>query len=109
MISSPSNITTTSGVTFSSAKTETSEQIKIKNDIQEIKEHYSMVAFGNLDIYDIYEETIEFNNALESLEKNVKALLEAVDDQKRNVLDLQYINDILQDNKKDGDALPPFD
>ena len=42
MISSPSSITTTAGVTFSSAKTETSEQIKIQNDIQEIKEHYSM-------------------------------------------------------------------
>lgn len=107
MISSPSSITTTASVPCTSFKKDPKE--KIQNDIQEIKEHYSMVAFGNLDFYDIYEETIGFNNALESLEKNVKALLEAVDDQKRNVLDLQYINDILQDNEKDGDALPPFD
>ena len=107
MISSPSSITTTASVTFSSRKTGPREQIK--NDIQEIKEHYSMVAFGNLDIYDIYEETIGFNNALESLEKNIKALLEVIDEQKRSVSDLQYINDILQDGEKAGDALPPFD
>lgn len=107
MISSPSSTTTTASVTFSSRKTDPEEQIQ--NNIQEIKEHYSMVAFGNLDIYDIYEETIEFNNALESLEKNVKALLEIVSDQKKNVAELQYINDILQDNEKNGDALPPFD
>lgn len=107
MISSSSSITTTASVPCTSFKKGPKE--KIQNDIQEIKEHYSMVAFGNLDFYDIYEETIGFNNALESLEKNVKALLEVVDEQKRNVLDLQYINDILQDKEKDGDALPPFD
>ena len=107
MISSPSSITTTASVPCSSFKKDPKE--KIQNDIQEIKEHYSMVAFGNLDIYDIYEETIGFNNALESLEKNVKALLEVIDEQKRSVSDLQYINDILQDNEKDGDALPQFD
>lgn len=108
MISSPSSIKTAFSVPCSSFKTDPREQ-KIKNDIQEIKEHYSMVAFGNLDIYDIYEETIGFNNVLESLEKDVKALLEIVSDQRKNVAELQYINDILQNDEKDGDALPPFD
>lgn len=100
-------ITTATSVPCTSFKKDPKE--KIQNDIQEIKEHYSMVAFGNLDIYDIYEETIEFNNALESLDKNVKALFDVIDDQRKNVTELQYINDILQDNEKDGDALPPFD
>jgi len=79
--------------------------LDIECDLINIKDHFSMVAFGrDIGSCSIYNEVIGFNDAYDSLRKKIEELSSLCKEQRENIECLQERVDFLEMDEKKKNA-----